>query len=302
MDVLVPWALAADTTAPPHLLDIGLPHLQALLDLLQAHCLPALPADSLLCMDEALQALHLGLDPQAPAWAARRAHALGLPGAIGDGWAFLHLAHWDVGTAHVTLRVPQTHDVSADEARALLAAMQPYFAEDGLQLHPDLPTRWLVQGTALRPLRCASVARVLGRDIAPWLPAAAWLRRLQTEMQMLLYTHPVNEARAQRGASLINGFWLDGAGALTCSPAVPRTLQVLDGLAGAALAADWAAWARAWQTLDTQLAPLLQAARAGQPVSLTLCGERHAHRYGPARRSWWSRLRRRPLSEILTAS
>jgi len=302
MDLLIPYALSEQPGARAALRAARLPHLHALLGLLRAQPLPALAADSLVTMDEALQARQLGLDPQAPPWAALRAHALGLPAAADDGWAFLHLTHWDVGTASVTLHVPPQEDVPADEAQALRAAMQPYFAQDGLQLHPDQPTRWLVQGAALRSLRSASLARVQGRDVAPWLPAAAWLRRLQTEMQMLLYTHPVADARAQRKAMALNGFWLDGAGALAAQPPAPQPApQVFDELVRPALAGDLAGWARAWQALDARLAAPLQAARAGQAVTLTLCGELHACRYGPARRSWWGRLRPPEPSEILSA-
>ena len=35
--------------------------------------------------------------------------------------------------------------------------------------------------------------RVVGRDIQNSMPAVPALRRLQNEMQMLLYTHPVND-------------------------------------------------------------------------------------------------------------
>ena len=42
-----------------------------------------------------------------------------------------------------------------------------------------------------------------------------------------------------------------------------------------ALADDWAAWVKAWQTLDAgPLARLRETAARGLPAALTLCGER----------------------------
>lgn len=305
MHVLIPYAVSDDAAARAVLRALQLPRLQALLEGLSSHTGAELPPDSPVAAHEHVQADLLGLPPQAPPWAALRAHALGLEGAGTQGWAFLTPCHWELGQARVTLRDPQALDLREDESRALLSAMQPYFAEDGITLHYEQPLRWLARGEALRGLVTASPQRVIGRDVAPWLPDSALLRRLQSEMQMLLYTHAVTEARAQRGALAVNAFWLSGSGALAAAPAPAVDLQVLDALTPAAIAADWSAWARAWQTLDAQLAPLQQALTAGQPVTLTLCSELKAWHYKPTRRSLLDRLRQRirpaRLSEILLA-
>jgi hypothetical protein len=65
-------------------------------------------------------------------------------------------------------------------------------------------------------------------------------------------------------------------------------------LRSAALAEDWAAWARGWETLDEgPVAELLAAAQDGQPVRLTLCGERASASFEPAARGLLQRLRGR---------
>ena len=83
--------------------------------------------------------------------------------------------------------------------------MQPYFEQDGIALEYDAPTLWLAHGELFRDLATASLDRVVGRTIDDWMPRAPearTLRRLQQEMQMLLYTHAVNErARARRPAA-----------------------------------------------------------------------------------------------------
>jgi len=293
MHLLIPHALSDDEAARAPLRTLQLPQLQGLLQRLTPQTLLQLPEHSPLGAHEQLLAAARGLDPQAPAWAALRAHELQLPAAGTGAWGFVTPVHWEVGQARVSLRDPQELDLREGEARALLAAMVPFFAEDGLTLHYDQPLRWLVGGEPLRGLAGAPVERVIGRNVAAWLPASPLLRRLQNEMQMLLYTHAVTDARAERRALAVNSFWLSGCGALAAAPKPTQELTVLDALVQPALRGDWAAWARAWQSLDAQLAQLSSALDADQDVTLTLCSELQARRYTPSARSAWQRLLQR---------
>jgi hypothetical protein len=158
-------------------------------------------------------------------------------------------------------------------------AMRPYFEEDGIALEYHSPTLWLACGEVFRDLPVASLARVVGRAVDNWIPRAPEaraLRRLQQEMQMLLYTHEVNEERAQAALAPVNSFWISGAGALPSSArsAPPPGLQVNDTLRESALRGDWHGWAASWQQLDaTECAALLRQLDAGQDVTLTLCGD-----------------------------
>lgn len=192
-----------------------------------------------------------------------------------------------------------------------MQAIEPLCREDGLTLTMDTPGRWHAQGPALAGLRCASLDRVAGRSVDGWMAtsptdpqAERWLRRLQNEAQMLFYTHPVNDAREARRALTLNGFWADGAGSL--SPGVPHQAvpEVANQLREPALNADWSSWSRAWTVMDAgPMARLLDAARAGHPVTLTLCGERHARTWhGPVAGlgGLWRRLRGpSPVAPIL---
>ena len=238
------------------------------------------------------------------AWAARDAaehlHDLG-----NKAWAWITPCHWAMGREHATLTDPAALALREDESRALLAAMQPYFETDGITLHYLEPERWLAEGELFRTLPTASLDRVLGRNVDAWLPdagsakhsamqethdvksaAAKTLRRLQNEMQMLLYTHPLNDERAARRQLPVNSFWLSGTGALPSdAPAgVNAQISVPRGLAQAAFNDDWAAYAQAWAALDAgEIAGLLRRQRMGESVRLTLCGERSAHTYESSR-------------------
>ncbi len=112
---------------------------------------------------------------------------------------------------------PAALQLSEADSRALLAAMTPFFEEDGLALEWIAPLCWRARGAVFQDLACASLDRAAGATVDDWLPRAneaRTVRRLQQEMQMLLYTHPVNEEREARGLAPVNSFWVGGAGAL----------------------------------------------------------------------------------------
>jgi hypothetical protein len=193
------------------------------------------------------------------------------------------LCHWQASTFEVSMRQIPMQGLTGDESDALLSAMAPFFEQDGITLHPLEPGRWLARGAVFANLRTASPDRVQGRNLEPWMHSASEagsLIRLVSEMQMLLYTHPVNDAREARGTLSANALWFSGAGALPkehSTHASTQALQVINDLKEAALREDWSAWSAAWQQLDaTVIQDLLAAQTRGEPVQLTLCGERHA--------------------------
>jgi hypothetical protein len=115
-------------------------------------------------------------------------------------------------------------------------------------------------------------------------------------MQMLLYTHPVNDARIARRLLPINSFWISGTGSLpddfTASDNAGAT--VLDALRDASVRDDGAAWAQTWQALDASaIKTLLAQARRGEPVELTLCGETAAQTFTLQPQGLWTRLSNR---------
>jgi len=236
-------------------------------------------------------------------WAA--SEALAHPGAgHGQAWAWITPCHWAMGHLHATLSDPALLDLQENESRALLALMQPYFETDGIALHYLAPGRWLAEGELFRGLPTASLDRVLARNVDAWLPAgpqAGPLRRLQNEMQMLLYTHSFNDVREARGQMRVNSFWISGTGdlpsatdgeALTPALSQREKVQVIAprSLAQAVFSEDWAAYAAAWQALDAgEIAQLLARQRAGDTVRLSLCGESSTQTFETRRTSLWSK-------------
>ena len=247
---------------------------------------------------EAALAAALGLrvaDGQVPLAALRAARA-GLP--ADRAWGRLTPAHWKLGTEQISMLDPAALGLDAGTSAALLDAVRPLFESEGFELHGVAPDCWLAAHPALEDLACASLDRVVGRNVDRWLgsdPRARSVRRLQNEVQMLLHTHPVNAEREERGELPVNSFWLDGCGQLPAGvPAAsdPTRVRVDDRLRAPALAEDWFAWGRAFGCLDEELfAQILAQDRAGTHFELVLCGERHARVLRPGRAAWWRRLR-----------
>lgn len=222
------------------------------------------------------------------------AGARGLPG--GDGalpWAALHSddpaaphawvhpVHLQVGMDQVVLLpAAQAGGLDSHESRSLLEALAPLCAEDGVALRFVDANTWLARGDRLRGLACASLDRVAGRSLAAWMPRGTesrWLQRLQSEAQMLFYTHPVNDAREAARRLPINGVWFSAPGALDRQTVLRPAPVVVDTLRASALAGDPAAWKNALAGLDATLFSDLRArAERGEAIALTLCGERAA--------------------------
>jgi hypothetical protein len=233
----------------------------------------------------------LGL-PDAPGlipWAAHETQTYNQP------CAFITPCHWQVHSDHLSLSDPQQLALDAATSQALLGIFQNYFAQDGITLQPHQNGVWLATGEVFRNLPSASLARAVGRNIDAWMPPTneprgAALRRLQNEMQMLLYTHALNDERAARGLQPINSFWVSGAGELSGPVQAATPVQVDARLVAPAMHGDAQAYAAAWQTLDAEVfAPLLGQIAKTEPLQITLSSEHAAQTWGPVHTGYLQR-------------
>lgn len=221
-------------------------------------------------------------DGQLP-WAAWQARADGID--IGArAWGLLTPVHQHVGTEQVSLLDPAQLQLDEASSRALWDAVRGLFESEGFTTAWGAPLRWYVAHPMLEGLATVSLDRVIGRNVDAWLPdqpQARLLRRLQMEVQMVLHTLPLNEAREDRREAPVNATWLSGCGVL--APVTGMPPQVDDRLRGPALSEDWAAWQAGWQALERgPITTALQQLERGGPLTLTLCGERHADHYAAA--------------------
>jgi hypothetical protein len=286
---------------------LQLPHLSALLRLLKTGARIEDEGESLSPLHERLHAQALGLatpDGLLP-WAAWQAHTLGLAAPAGESWAWLTPCHWQVNADHVRMANPLDCQISAEESQQVMAALQGFLSEDGITLQGLHHGNWLAHGAVFRDLPTASLARAAGGAVDRWLPRqqqAQTLRKLQNELQMLLYTHPVNDARAARGLLPITSFWVSGTGALPAGFQASADINVHSSLREPGQRDDAVAWTQAWQALDAgPLHALLQQAQSGHPTELTLCGESAAQTFTLQQSpSLWARLQQRVLPQAGT--
>jgi hypothetical protein len=300
LHLLVPFASASAPECQALLKDLKLPELEALLSEMALVQTVAGDDHSLSTPHERAHAKALALlqadgtpwpDGRIP-WAAALSDTPTLP------QAWFTPCHFQVGMDQVTLLPGDQVGLTDEHARPLFEALAPFCEEDGITLRYDSATRWHATGEPLRDLACASLDRVSGRSLDGWMAdnplqhaGSQLLKRLQSEAQMLFYTHPVNDAREAARQPIVNGFWVSGAGVSPTAADPGAAPRMPDDLRQAALRADWRAWQAAWEALDgTAVRALREALQQGRRVQLTLCGERSSRSWVSMQRSAVARL------------
>jgi hypothetical protein len=151
--------------------------------------------------------------------AAQQLHPEAAKSALSDeGWAFLSLCHWHANSGQVFML--DAEPLNAHESEALRIELTSFFAQVGIDLFAYQPGVWLAKSALFHALPTASLARVMGQEVEPWLvgstqdfpkaqaKASQSLKRLQSELQMLLYHHPLNQNRARA----LNSIWFSDTG------------------------------------------------------------------------------------------
>ena len=132
-------------------------------------------------------------------------------------WLCLDPVHWQVSREGVTLA---SAVLDADEAAALIEAIQPVFADWGT-LSATEPTHWHLQLSRSLLLETRCLPDSIGQPVDPALPGGLdgpeW-RRLIAEAQTILHAHPVNHRREATMRPAINSLWPWGMGALPSAP------------------------------------------------------------------------------------
>jgi hypothetical protein len=177
-------------------------------------------------------------------------------GAPGDAyWLRADPVHLRVMRDRIVLADSASLELSRQEADALAASIAGHFGA-ALSPLPLYPQRWYLRFPTAPRLVTTPLSVAVSRDIEPLLPQgrdALRFRALSNELQMLLHTHPVNQAREARGQLAVNSLWLWGGGHLPACRAFPSPIYACNAEAQA-LAALCAAPANALPArLDAQL-------------------------------------------------
>lgn len=152
-------------------------------------------------------------------------------GAQGPGWLHAEPVHFVAGLDRLSFLTLQGEAAVSDAERA---ALEPLLAEhlraSDCELHSiSSPARtWLIAaGRSFNAVTlCPDAAAANELDqVMPHGPDGGALRRLMTELQMLLHEHPVNDVRARRGLPAINAVWLWGGGAIDTGETAAGAIQ-----------------------------------------------------------------------------
>lgn len=207
MQILIPHLFADKRLLEAATQNLRLPALETLLGRGSLQACPADGAEAALC-----QALGIARQqdwPLAPITLEADGQEAG-----GAYWLRADPVHLRVMRDRIVLADPGVLNLSQQEADELSASIAQHFGEtlSPIPLHPQ---RWYLQLPHPPRLTTTPLSVATGRNIDPVQPqgeAAQHYRTLLNELQMLLFTHPVNLAREERGELPINSVWIWGGG------------------------------------------------------------------------------------------
>lgn len=116
-----------------------------------------------------------------------------------------------------------------DEITSLLLDINEFLFSNDCVLFAPKPDQWLLNLSTQPQIVTTPVSEMSGCNIAEKLPEGpdqiSW-RRLFTELQMLLYTHPVNEKRRAEQRLTVDALWFWGEGVMPSFTATDWSLVV----------------------------------------------------------------------------
>ncbi|TDR31887.1 hypothetical protein [Hydromonas duriensis] len=128
-------------------------------------------------------------------------------------WFCLSPVHWRAGRDHVNLMALTDDDITLDETKVLVNSIAPWLAKWGWHIHVASPSKWFVRTLEHFDYHAPSLKLAQSDQLENFLPRGRALSRWQTlltEIQMLWFENPVNQARAKRQQVAINSLWLYG--------------------------------------------------------------------------------------------
>lgn len=159
----------------------------------------------------------------------------------------LELAHIALGASNASLLTADDLVISESESLALFESAQVVFSESPFKLLQHDTHRWLIEVPPDMVLPSLSPNVIASGTLNNWWPQDAQsrlLRKLLNALQVEWHEHPVNQARQQKGMSLINGAWVFGGATPSQLQAAPvsEPPRILRQLEIAHRKQDWGQW------------------------------------------------------------
>ncbi|MGB6310897.1 MAG: hypothetical protein WBF89_24180 [Steroidobacteraceae bacterium] len=146
-------------------------------------------------------------------------------GRVDAGWVFIATpVHYIAEMANVRLHADGIVSLAPPQADVLAADFNGMWHDTGMRLVPGRSGELFLLSDRPLEARTHDPRDALDRHIDDYLPSGAdapQLRRLMSEIEMWLFEHAVNRARAGSGQPPVKGLWLWGGGpALASLPSV----------------------------------------------------------------------------------
>lgn len=141
-------------------------------------------------------------------------------------WLVVQPIHIHIASDHLVLTDLRQLDCSEAEARTLFEVAKSAFEQVGKALVYGDANTWFARADDWATLQTSTPDAVCGHSIDIWTPKGDgernW-RKLQNEVQMEWFAHPLNEARQARGQKPVNSIWLWGGASTAASPSTSQT-------------------------------------------------------------------------------
>jgi len=172
------------------------------------------------------------------------------------------LSSVNIGRDRMSILHPSQIPIDQAECNQLFEAVSPLWEGTGISALPLNARQWRIWLPTPATLHSMTPAAVAQSSVTDWWPQDSSLRdwrKLLNEIQMVWYNHPINEHRISQGKPPINNIWLFGGAApsaLNPSRVKPPPHALIDTLADAHAAHDWAQWIAKLPALNTQITAL----------------------------------------------
>lgn len=234
ISLVLPFALPVPEFATDLVRALEAPALAALLSRSSSQVFRPLEGSARVLPHELWIARALGLaSGTTPGLAASSMRGYGLD--PGDGtWFIVNPAHIQIAHSHLMMGDPRRLDLREEEARGLFECARACCEEAGHALLYGAPDTWFLRADDWEGIHTASPDAAVGMNLTDWVPTgtqARAFRKLQNEVQVSWYTHPVNAAREARGQAPVNSIWPWGAASVAGEHALKLVARAAGKLA-----------------------------------------------------------------------
>ena len=133
-------------------------------------------------------------------------------------WLYAAPVHLVLQRDSFSLAAPVPLPLENDECVALTAALNQHFSQDAAANKVQFfwhDSMWFLRLDSNPNIQTTAPQAALNKDVSAYLPtgdgAMQWAK-FSNEMQMLLFEHPVNQAREAKNLPEINSVWCYGGG------------------------------------------------------------------------------------------